>query len=259
MWHGLVPDDLLPSVIGELPVRSWPSARLVSHAMHAAVDALALTPEGMLKVLLLIGAGGCTAGSDTTTAGGHTQLLIWIHAEDDDLTIRLARAHFGLGPRQTDASLVTPFARLTCDLAMDLMQYAAQSRDTRTISHGGDGFADNRKIVTTPEDVDEYLMSTVMSMGDFAIGRLADGHGSEWDGRMIKVNPWTGRDVKGKWPGRAPVPDKDLWQILRWVMRRMTPEYEFASFYFEFIPSVLGPHQGRCTGQIAPLLWQRKH
>ena len=56
MWHGLVPDDLLPSVIGELPVRSWPSARLVSHAMHAAVDALALTPEGMLKVLLLIGA-----------------------------------------------------------------------------------------------------------------------------------------------------------------------------------------------------------
>ena len=50
------------------------------------------------------------------------------------------------------------------------------------------------------------------------------------------------------------MPDNDLWQILRWVMRRMTPEYEFAAFYFEFMPSVLGPYKGPCGGQIAPLL-----
>lgn len=133
-------------------------------------------------------------------------MLYWVHAEDADLTIRLARAHFGLGPQQTDSSLVTPFARLTCGLAMDLMQYAAQSRDTRTKGRCGDQFADNRKIVTTPEDVDEYLMSTATSM-DFAIGSLEDGHGSEWEGRMIKVDPWTGRDVKGKCSGTVANPE----------------------------------------------------
>lgn len=36
-------------------------------------------------------------------------------------------------------------------------------------------------------------------------------------------------------------------------MRRMTADYEFAAFYFEF------DYKGRCTGQVAPLLWDRKH
>ena len=240
MWHGLIPDDLLPAVVRGLPVRSWPSVRLVSHAMHASVDAIAVTPEGLHDVLRLINAGGQES----------TQLLVWIHAEDDGVTIQLARAHFGLGPQETGPSRVIPFARLTCRVFMDLMQYAAQSRDTRAVSHGGDTFEHNKKTVTTAKGVDELLLREVLKNNIVVVPDST----SSWGSRIVKVNPWTGKDIEGKWPGRGPVPDTELWDILRWVMRRMTPEYEFASFYFEFIRKERQP-----CAQISCLLWQRQH
>ena len=173
------------------------------------------------------------------------------HDDNDEITIKLVRS---LSPATRAADEPIPVAEFTLRLALVLMEYIehARSHDVRKPGFGTDSFARSKKILATPDEIDAFLAEEVEV---YRHTYMDEGDGL----RDYTVDPWTGHGIGG-WTGHVTpdkVCDRQLWATLRWQMRSMTREFEFATFYFEFFPPKRHG-ESLMPSQLQPLLWSRK-